>query len=108
MYFRALLAERAGRRVKILINNMNAELAANAAIEGVHELEHEVSKWSSVPVDDLAMPFRWKELLKERDVSSVGDLLHMTDKEIMSKVPEMDDNTVFKISIALRRIGVHK
>jgi DNA-directed RNA polymerase alpha subunit len=102
------IAERAGRRVKILINNMNAELAANAAIEGVRELEQEVNKWSAVWVDELSIPFRWKELLKEQSITSVGDLLHMTDKQIMNKVPEFDDNVVFKISIALRRIGVHK
>jgi DNA-directed RNA polymerase alpha subunit len=101
------IAERTGKRVKILVNHLNADAACIAAQQGVDELYKDVNKWNKVLVGELGIPLMFHEALRENGILTVGELLTMTDKDLQ-RIDLFDDYAVYRIGSAMKSIGIHE
>lgn len=99
------IAERTGRRVKVLVNRLNLDAAIMAVEQGIAELALEVETWDAVSVDELELPIYMHARLKEKGLSTVADLITKTDKDLMYRV-EFDDNDFIRVQKALKKLGV--
>ncbi len=102
------IAERTGRKIKILVNRLNADAAINAVVEGVRELAEEVDKWNLVSIEELNIPLFYQQHLIEVGITTVGELITQTDKDLQGKIPAFGDDEVYRIGVALRAKGIQK
>ena len=77
-----------------------------AVSQGVNELCEEVAKWNSVSVEALKLPVIYKRYLQEAGIETVGELLVTTDKDLQ-KIDIFGDKETYRISVAMRSLGVH-
>lgn len=101
------IAERCGRRVKILVNRLNEDAAHIACTQGVEELQAEVDKWNSVPVEKLNIPVAYKEYLELAGIGNVGSLLLQTDKDLQ-RIDIFGEEETFRIHLALVSLGCRR
>lgn len=106
LIFLSPIAERTGRRVKILVNKLNADAACKAVQQGVEELYEDVNKWHGVSVEELRIPVRYMRYLQEAGIDTVGELMLRNDKELQ-KIEIFSDAEVYRIGVALKGIGIH-
>lgn len=99
------IAERTGRRVKILVNRLKADEGCIAVREGVAELAREADQWKNVSVDELNLPLFMRAKLAEKGVLTINELICKTDKDLLYGC-DMDDVDFIRIQKALKRLGV--
>lgn len=99
------IAERTGRRVKILVNRLKADEGCIAVRQGVEELSREADEWKLVSVDELNLPIYMRAKLTEGGVKTIDELLCKTDKDLLYGF-DMDDADFIRIQKSLRRLGV--
>lgn len=99
------IAERFGRRIKILINNLNEDAAHHAVREGIQEMCDELTKWSRTPVSVLEkLPTRIIIALEQSGYPMISDVLRASETEL-NDAPGLSYVDIVRIEASLARLG---
>lgn len=99
------IAERTGRRVKILVNHLNEDAAHLVVTEGILELREELERWSNTPIEVLdKLPERVFRALRMADFNTISDLL-LASESRLHEVPGISYRDIERVDLALERLG---
>lgn len=102
------ISERCGRRVKILVNNLNEDAAHLAVKQGVAEQYEELTRWNRTTIDILSkLPTRLMIALNASGYTYISDLLRASETELC-ELPGVTYKDVMRIETALARIGCRR
>ena len=99
------IAERCGRRIKILVNHLNEDAAHIAVDQGIQEMTDELTKWSRMQVEDIPLlPYRLRVALSQSGFEVVSDVIRASESELMD-LPGVRYRDIVRLEASLARIG---
>lgn len=101
------IAERTGRRVKILVHRLNEDAAHQVVSEGVKELLEEIETWKLVPISRMRrIPGRILRLLDMAGYRTISELLQAAETDLLD-VPGIRYRDLVRLEYALDSLRGH-